>query len=170
MEQEKKLVHRFFSTTIDQNDFAFMGPLPHFIFGACVLFILLPPGVDAMLDSSLVPFYYQTHGLQHFSVLSAPPTGLQMPPLRNHTNSSFLIFSSAYLLPLGCTRSCSACSASCSAHPPLKSHPGEASSLRFVSIPSLGGMNTCGFSYHNFNFYQCGVWLMMIHGFGPSIQ
>lgn len=74
---------------------------------------------------------------------------------------------SAYLSPLRCTWSSRACPASGFLHPPLLCHPGEASSLWSLSIPSLGEMNTCGLCYQCFNFYQYGVWFMMIHGFRP---
>lgn len=60
--------------------------------------------------------------------------------------------------------------ASGSVHPSPECHPEEASSLWSLSILSLGEMNTCGLRYQCFNFYQYGVWLMMIHGFRPSIQ
>lgn len=47
----------------------------------------------------------------------------------------------------------------------LPCQPREASSLRSLSIPSLGETNTCGLGYQYFNFYQYGVWLVVIHGF-----
>lgn len=109
-------------------------------------------------------------GLHPFSL------GLHTPPPQNHRLETRFppaeaVFPlSAYLAPLGCTRCLLACPASDSAHPPLECHPEEASSLWSLSIPSLGEMNTCGLCYQCFNFYQCGVWLMMIHGFRPSIQ
>lgn len=47
----------------------------------------------------------------------------------------------------------------------LPCQPREAFSLRSLSIPSLRETNTCGLGYQCFNFYQYGVWLVVIHGF-----
>lgn len=46
----------------------------------------------------------------------------------------------------------------------------EAFPLWCLSTPSLRAMKNCGLCYQYFNFYQYGVWLIMIHGFRPSIQ
>lgn len=39
-----------------------------------------------------------------------------------------------------------------------------------LSTSSSRAMNICGLYYQCFNFYQCGVWWTMIHGFSLSVQ
>ena len=130
-----------------------------------------------------VLYYCQAHCPQHLSSVPFCPLSKSSPPPswpakntspKPPTENSLLtstsnISPSAYLSPLKCGLAGPAL-ASGSGHPPLECPPAEASFLWSLSIPSLREIETCGLCYQCFNFYQYGVWLMMIHGFRPSIQ
>lgn len=121
------------------------------------------------LQHLLVPF---CPSLQVFATSTWPVHATSSKPQTQ--NPSFLTCTgsmspSAYLSPQACM---------CLAWPAphvsmfvcLSVSSGEAFSLWWLSSSSLRAMNTCGLCYQYFNFYQYGIWLMMIHDFRPSIQ
>ena len=109
----------------------------------------------------LILFHCQGHFLGRLSSVSflSPLQVFTSPPLPAHAASPkpqtktpcFPLVEEAFPLPPA------ACILPC--------QPREASSLRSLSIPSLRETNTCGLGYQYFNFYQYGVWLVVIHGF-----